>query len=81
MDAATRYVVRLRHRFQDGQASCRSVLANTPGVRVIGADNPNTVLIEATPDIAADLKRHLGDQFIVEPEIRYGPLRQALSRH
>jgi len=45
----------------------------------MSADDPNTVLIEATPDIATDLKRRLGDRFIVEPEIRYSPLSQASS--
>lgn len=80
MEPWTRYVVRLRHRYRDEHPDCRGAVAGTPGVRVMQADNSNTIVIETTPEIAAGLKRQLGDHFIVEPEIRYYPLDQTFAR-
>jgi hypothetical protein len=76
-----RYVVRLRYRYRGGAENCANAVAGLPGVRVMVGDDPNTVQIETTPDVVADLKRRLGEHFIVEPEIRYDQLSQTSVRH
>ena len=41
-----------------------------PGVKILAADNPDTVTIEANEEAADHLRAKLRDTHFVEPEVR-----------
>lgn len=68
-----RYLVLRRARFRNTPGAPADTLANEPGVHIIGASNPEIVLIETTPETAARLAQKLGEKYIVEKEILHRP--------
>jgi len=64
-----RYVVTTR-RAKGGTASARDAVVAEPGVKILAADNPDTVTIEANEEVADQLRAKLRDSHFVEPEVR-----------
>lgn len=67
-----RYVVSTRRGARDAAPTALAAVGGTPGVEVIGADNPNTIVIDTTPEIADGLRQRLEATHIVEDEVRRG---------
>ncbi|MGY0833733.1 hypothetical protein [Azospirillum brasilense] len=63
-----KYVVAVKREFQSRGVTVDAV-RQIPGVQVKGGANDRRAIIEATPEAAGELRRKLGDQFIVEAEI------------
>jgi hypothetical protein len=65
-----RYVVTTRRTKRSNAASARDATSGQPGVRLVEAEDPDMVTIEASELAAKELTAKLRDTHIVEPEIR-----------
>ncbi len=66
-----RYLVTTQRRVRGRVATAADAVRDTPGVTVIDAHDPERVSIEASEDVAADLKRKLSETHFVDPETRH----------
>jgi hypothetical protein len=65
------YVVSIRREARSGAVTAEEWVRQVPGVHVKGAGNPSRVVIEASPQMVAEIVRRFGDNVIVEPEVRH----------
>jgi len=65
-----RYVVTTRRAKLGSAVSARDAVSNEAGVKLLGGDNPDSVVIEAPEDVASELRTKLRDTHFVEPEVR-----------
>ncbi|HJT34797.1 MAG TPA: hypothetical protein VJ783_22410 [Pirellulales bacterium] len=67
-----RYLVTTRRAVRDSVMPARDAVAAEPGIRLLNADDPQMVTIEASDDAAKRLQDKLKDTHFVEREIRRG---------
>lgn len=67
-----RYLVTTRRADRNSAVSARDAVMSESGIKLVSADDPQMVTIEASEDAASRLQAKLKDTHIVEPEIRRG---------
>ena len=67
-----RYIITTHRNIRGSVASARDAVVADPRVKVVSADDPHTVTVEADQDAADELRAKLKDTHYVEPEIRRG---------
>ena len=65
-----KYLVTTRRSERGMVTSARDAAEAEPGITLLNADDPESVTIEASEDVADRLKAKLGATHFVEPEIR-----------
>ncbi len=65
-----RYVVTTRRSERDSGVSARDAVSQEKGVKLLNANDPHMVTIEASEGAARRLKEALSKTHFVEPEIR-----------
>lgn len=65
-----RYLVTTRRALRGSVPSAAEALKAEPGVRLVNAEDPDLVTMEATAAAADRLRAKLRDTHFVEPEIR-----------
>jgi hypothetical protein len=63
------YVIALRQGIQPRRGTPEEKVRQIAGVRVTGAGNPRRIVVESSPQAAAEIVRRFGDDLIVEPEV------------
>ena len=62
------YIVATRRSMRGKAPTAREALADLAGFRIMGASNPDIVVIEVTPQRAEMLRREIGQSYIIERE-------------
>lgn len=65
----TTYVIALRRGVRPCDATPEEQVRQVPGVRVKGSTNPRRIVVESSPQAAAEITRRFGERLIVEPVI------------
>lgn len=65
-----RYVVTTLHAKRGAVSSAKDVVSGEPGVKLLAADNPDMVTIDADEEAASQLREKLRGTHFVEAEVR-----------
>jgi len=65
-----RYLVTTRRTERDSAMSARDAVAAEPGITLVNSNDPEMVTIEASEDVASQLRDKLHKTHFIEPEIR-----------
>ena len=67
-----RYLVTTRRAKRNSAISAHDAVMAEPGIKLVSANDPHMVTIEASEDAASRLQAKLKDTHFVEPEVRRG---------
>jgi hypothetical protein len=65
-----RFLVTTRRADRGSTVSARDAVGSETGIKVVNADNPDMVTIDASDEAADRLRSKFGDTHYIEPEIR-----------